>query len=90
MPIIDKRALGPIYKVSGSRVEATPNFNSLKNWAKAQEKKGLPYHQEILVAYEETKNVGLTEDFPVETGQVRTFTLEQILKLKLKKSKQKA
>ena len=90
MPIIDKRALGPIYKVYGSRVEATPNFNVLKKWAQGQKKINIPEHNEYLAAYSETKIVGLTEDFPVETDQVRTFTLRQILELKFKKNKKKA
>lgn len=80
--LIDKRHLGSIFKMDKSQVAATPNLKKLKKWAIAsQEAKSIDLKVEVLVCYRLTQWVGFNEDYPVETSQVKVFTIEQILKL---------
>ena len=91
MELIDKRDFGPVYKTSGTRTAATPNFKILQNWVQTMLGNGLLKNsQEVLVAYKETKTVGLTSDFPVETDQFKVFTAKQLAELKFEEVLQKA
>ncbi len=89
--LIDKRHLGSIFKIDKSQVAATLNLNKLKKWAlDSLEAKNIELNAEVLVCYRLTQWVGFNESFPVETSQIKVFTVEQILKLEFEQVLEKA